>query len=267
MHNETPAGSDQVDQCFFCNSSPLFLPVTLGYIVVCAPAQLGVLFLMTRAPDFGTDKMDVFHFHLVLTEVIFALLVPPTVAATYAGSIVSTLMVLTLGEVLVVMRIELQSIICLEHYLAVVHPVRYLHYRTLRKRLVLSGLAAAQTVVLVGVMMGICSLTFKKNLYTSVFVSTFCWNTSLGVVVLRVLRRSSPGRNQAKRRAFNIVLIYLLVTYISYTPMMVALVLLDFLGLDLMCVLHPPAYCLMLWLGVVSPLLYLRRAAKHFFLK
>lgn len=267
MHNQTSAGSDQVDQCFFCLTSPLFLPITLGYVLVCGPTQLGVLFLMTRAPDFGTDKMDVFQFHLALTEVFFALLVPPAIAATYAGSVDSAFMVLTLGEVLVAMRIEAQTIICLDHYMAVVHPVQYLGYRTLRKRLVMSGIAGVETVVLVTVLLKICSLTFKKNLYVFIFASAFCWNTCLGVAVLRVLRRSSPGKNQAKRRAFNIVLIYLLVTYISYMPMMSLLVLLDFLGSDLMCVLYPLAYCVMLWLGVVSPLLYLRRAAKHFLLK
>lgn len=270
MQNQTSARSDPLERCFFCHTSPIFLPSTLGYALVCGPAQLWVLVLMARSPVFGTDKMEVFHFHLALSEVIFALLAAPAIAATYAGSIAWTSYVLTLGEILVMIRNELQSVICLEHYLAVVHPVQFLRYRTLRNRLALSGLVVAEMIVFVCTMTATCSLTLKLNLYSCVFASTLCWNTFLGVAVLRALRRPSPGTaasNLAKRRAFNIVLIYQLVIHLSYTPMMVALVLLDVLGHDLMCVFHPLAYCLMLWLGVVSPLLYLRRAAKHFFLK
>lgn len=270
MHNQTSARIDPLERCFFCHSSPIFLPSTLGYALVCGPAQLWVLVLMARSPDFGTDKMEVFHFHLALTEVIFALLVAPAITATYADSVNLTFYMLTLGEILVVVRSELQSVICLEHYLAVVHPVQFLSYRTLRNRLALSGFVVAEMIVFVATMLAMCSLTLKLNLYSCIFAVTLCWNTFLGVAVLWVLSRPSPGRaasNLAKRRAFNIVLIYQLVIYLSYTPMMVVLVLLDVLDHDLMCVFQPLAYCLMLWLGVVSPLLYLRRAAKHFFLK
>lgn len=274
MQNQTSARSDPLERCFFCHTSPIFLPSTLGYALVCGPAQLWVLVLMARSPVFGTDKMEVFHFHLALTEVIFALLAAPGITATYAGSIAWTSYLLTLGEILVMIRNELQSVICLEHYLAVVHPVQFLRYRILRNRLALNGLVVAKTIVFVATMMTTCSLTLKLNLYSCVFASTLCWNTFLGVAVLRALRRPSPGRaagtaasNLAKRRAFNIVLIYQLVIHLSYTPIMVALVLMDVLGHDLMCVFHPLAYCLMLWLGVVSPVLYLRRAAKDFFLK
>lgn len=271
MHNQTAAKSDLLGHCFFCPTSPIFLPTTLGYALVCGPAQLWVLVLMARSPDFGTDKMEVFHFHLTLTEVIYVLLAAPGFAVTFAGSVYWTFYMLMLGEVLVVVRNELQSLICLEHYLAVVHPVQFLRYRTLRRRLPLCGLVVAEMIALVAIMTATCSLTLKLNLFSCVFASTLCWNTFLSVAVLRVLRRPSPGgaagTNLAKRRAFNIVLIYQLVIYLSYTPMMVALVLLHVLGHGLMCVLQPLAYCLMLWLGVVSPLLYLRRAAKPFFLK
>lgn len=274
MHNQTSARSDPLERCFFCHTFPIFLPLTLGYALVSGPAQLWVLVLMVRSPDFGTDKMEVFHFHLALSEVIFALLAAPAITATYAGSITSTFYVLTLGEILVVVRNELQSVICLEHYLAVVHPVQFLRYRTLRNRLALNGLVVAKTIVFVATMMATCNLTLKLNLYSCIFAITLCWNAFLGVAVLRALRRPSPGRaagtaasNLAKRRAFNIVLIYQLVIYLSYTPMMVGLVLVDVLGHDLMCVFQLLAYCLMLWLGVVSPLLYLRRSAKHLFLK
>ncbi|XP_067280776.1 hydroxycarboxylic acid receptor 2-like [Pseudorasbora parva] len=111
-----------------------------------------------------------------------------------------------------------QCLICVERYLAVVHPVTFLKYKPLRYRVICC--TAAWMIIL-----GSCLFSFLISIYKINYV--YAWFFSLQfllflsvqlfclVAVLRALKQSGPGErgrerkeeNHMKRRAFKIILI------------------------------------------------------------
>ncbi|XP_058630010.1 hydroxycarboxylic acid receptor 2-like [Onychostoma macrolepis] len=121
-----------------------------------------------------------------------------------------------------------QCLICVERYLAVVHPVTFLKYKPLRYRVICCTVVWTITL-------GSCLLCFflgsqSRYIYTwlssvqmilVLSVQLFCL-----VAVLRALKQSGPGEktrekeeeNHMKRRAFHIILITTMTTVIMYVP-------------------------------------------------
>lgn len=269
MNNLTSTESNQSHLlCLFCEDSLVYLPAIMYYVFICGPANVWVLWLMISSPLFGTDRMTIFEFHLTVTELLLASVEILVLAFMYSEDNMILVMV-TLAEVIIIIRNEFQSFICLEQYVAVVHPVLYLRYRPLRYRMGLCCVVWVELILLLLVQMFLCSISGKVALYTVSFLCNFSFNTFCCVSVLRVLKRPSPGErekeasNVTKRRAFNIVLIFQLVTFLSYMPMITALSLVCRLSYDMLCVYKPIAYCIMLWFGVIYPILYLRRERKR----
>lgn len=273
MNNLTSTESNQSALlCFFCEGSLIFLPVIMYYILICGPANVWVLWLMISSPLFGTDRMTIFEFHLTITELLLASVEILVLAFMYGEDNMIRVMV-TLAEVITVIRNQFQSFICMEQYVAVVHPVLYLRYRPLRYRTGLCCVVWVDLILLVVVQMFLCSISAKVVLYISSFLYNFSFNTFCCVSVLRALKRPSPGEkereasNVTKRRAFNIVLIFQLVTFLGYMPMVTVLSLVRHISYDMLCVYKPIAYCVMLWFGVIHPILYLRRERKRLVIK
>ncbi|XP_056301820.1 P2Y purinoceptor 8-like [Danio aesculapii] len=108
-----------------------------------------------------------------------------------------------------------QCLICVERYLAVVHPVTFLKYKPLRYRLICC--AVAWIIVLGFCMCGMYGLLEEDRYFYSWFLSIqFLLFLSLQlfclVAVLRALKQSGPGErkkeeNYMKRRAFHLILI------------------------------------------------------------
>ncbi len=118
---------------------------------------------------------------------------------------------------------------CVERYLAVVHPVTFLKCKPLRYRVIC---CSAAWIIILGSCL-ICMFSFL--LFT---VCMYLWFLSLQcllllsiqlfccVAVLRVLKQSGPGErgrerikeNHMKRRAFYLILITTVNTVITYVP-------------------------------------------------
>ncbi len=120
-----------------------------------------------------------------------------------------------------------QSLICVERYLAVVHPVTFLKYKPLRYRVIC---CTAAWIITLGSC--VCSMftldlfyvyTYLYSLQYLLFISfqLFCL-----VAVLRALKQSGPGErgrergeeNHMKRRAFYLILITTASMTIIYVP-------------------------------------------------
>ncbi len=163
-----------------------------------------------------------------------------------------------------------QCLMCVERYLAVVHPVTFLKYRSLRYRVIFSILAWIITL-------GSClfCLFFSKNsqlqsqffslpFLLALFFQLFCL-----VAVLRALKQSGPGErgrereetNHMKRRAFHIILITTVSMTIIYLPFAIAgiITILTNQYYDIIWITGLVCYVLA---GFVQPVLYLHRAGK-----
>nr|XP_055035554.1 C-C chemokine receptor type 8-like [Misgurnus anguillicaudatus] len=122
-----------------------------------------------------------------------------------------------------------QCLICVERYLAVVHPVTFLKYKPVRYKAIC---CAAAWIICLGSCLFcmftitsyyavyVCCLTVQLFVFLS--IKLFCLSA-----VLRALKQSGPGKrgkegeeeNHMKRRAFNLILITTVTTVISYGPL------------------------------------------------
>ncbi len=122
-----------------------------------------------------------------------------------------------------------QCLMCVERYLAVVHPVTFLKFRPLRYRVICS---TAVWIITCGSCL-FCLLilmSFVRNIYTWFFLMQFLLFFSIQlfclVAVLRALKQSGPGErvrerkeeNPMKRRAFYLILITTVSMAVIYVP-------------------------------------------------
>lgn len=120
-------------------------------------------------------------------------------------------------------RPMLQCCICMEYFLAVVHPVLFLRYRTLRRKAAVAGVT---WVAIVGFTFfytfssSVKQLVFMAECAVSVAVMLFCY-----VSVFVALKRPRPGKGSAerdsnmKKRAFytiTAIIVSFAVTYLLW---------------------------------------------------
>ncbi|XP_057215760.1 P2Y purinoceptor 8-like [Triplophysa rosa] len=122
-----------------------------------------------------------------------------------------------------------QCLMCVERYLAVVHPVTFLKYKPLRYKVICC--TAAWIICLGSCLCSMCILVLST-------VHVFAWFLSVQLIVflsiqllcclavLRALKQSGPGErgrereeeNHMKRRAFYLILITTVSMLIGYIP-------------------------------------------------
>ncbi len=125
-------------------------------------------------------------------------------------------------------------LICFERYLAVVHPLTFLKYKPLRYRVICSVIAWVANLVSGGI---ISIPSTSSSVYFGVlFVQFFlflCIQLFCLVTVLRALKQSVPGergkgrngKNNMKRKAFQIILITTVTMLMMYAPYTVVVAL------------------------------------------
>nr|XP_055035552.1 C-C chemokine receptor type 8-like [Misgurnus anguillicaudatus] len=166
-----------------------------------------------------------------------------------------------------------QCLICVERYLAVVHPVTFLKYKPLRYKAICC--TAAWIICLGSCLLCMFTITAHYDVYVwfltwqlFVFLSIklFCLSA-----VLRALKQSGPGErgrereeeNHMKRRAFNLILITTVTTVISYGPLTLTGLynIVTHTYIDHPIVWVSSFSCFMV-AGFVQPVLYLHRTGK-----
>ncbi|XP_077053548.1 uncharacterized protein LOC143704294 [Siphateles boraxobius] len=122
-----------------------------------------------------------------------------------------------------------QCLMCVERYLAVVHPLTFLKYKPLRYKVacsVVTWIMITICCVLSLELVNPCLMPIFKCLYLSHFIIFLSINLFCCVAVLRALKQSGPGErgrereeeNHMKRRAFYLILITTVTLVITYVP-------------------------------------------------
>ncbi|XP_056301827.1 C-C chemokine receptor type 8-like [Danio aesculapii] len=163
-----------------------------------------------------------------------------------------------------------QCLMCVERYLAVVHPVTFLKYKPLRYRLIC---CAVGWILTLGACL-CCMYTMVKHKFVHVWfmsvqfvlfvsIQLFCL-----VAVLRALKQSGPGErvreneeNHRKRRAFYLILITTISMVITYVPFNTVGFFSIVTGIFNSAHYVPGLTCFVLC-GFVQPILYLHRTGK-----
>lgn len=164
-----------------------------------------------------------------------------------------------------------QCLMCVERYLAVIHPTVFLKYKPLRYKLLCS--APAWLVILGSCLMCASVPRTEKSFNFFCTVSFVVWFSVMVfccLAVLKALKQPGPGEgdrerggtnNIIKMRAFRIILVILCTSLIYYLPvMMVPLFYLAYhsqMFLDFAILI---VALIVVAAGFVQPILYLRRS-------
>ncbi len=174
-----------------------------------------------------------------------------------------------------------QCLICVERYLAVVHPVIFLKYKPLRYRVIcctavwIITLGSCFTLVTISM---VTLLLSSMKAYTQLISIQFLPFLSIQlfclVAVLRALKQSGPGErgrerkeeNHMKRRAFYLILITTVTLFIMFLPFIFTwfLTVLKQKEHKEVSLIWFFSLCCFILTGFVQPVLYLHRAGKLF---
>lgn len=126
-------------------------------------------------------------------------------------------------------RSLIQTCICIEQYIAVLHPVTFLKYKGIKYRIASAG--AAWLMAFGYGVYEIYFLTFTNFIINSVFIVAVAVILFCCLSVLHALKRPGPGdthvtsqtgsdfRNQQKKNAFNIIFSVLLINLLTFVPL------------------------------------------------
>ncbi len=234
------------------------------------PTHSYVLWLIFRG---GRIPSEFFNINLTVCDLIYSLIV-----LFYPLKVIKHLEEVHrfLQGVGVTGRPLFQCLMCVERYLAVVHPVIFLKYKPLRYRVICCTVVWIITVGSCFVAM-ILQMLSNLETYTWFFSLQFLLFLSVQlfclVAVLRGLKQSGPGErvrkkeeNHMKRRAFYLILISTATLVVMFVPFIVTgficgLQLIEQKEVKLIWFL---SICCFILAGFVQPVLYLHRAGKLF---
>lgn len=182
--------------------------------------------LWTKNGGGGVDVNVIFALNLTAAEIFYSLVAP-----LYCSCIVS--LKLCIGSLLgfwlgasMPGRYLFQCTLCLEQYIAVIHPVIFLKLRPLRYRV---GFSCGVWLCAVGI--GICSAcTFPLvpyNIFGVVYFTVFFLDSFCCLSVLKALVRPGPGdkddgeMNAAKKKAFKIISMNLVTFLVQVFPIFI----------------------------------------------
>ncbi|XP_066520168.1 G-protein coupled receptor 35-like [Hoplias malabaricus] len=156
--------------------------------------------------------------------------------------------------------------ICLDRYIAVVHPIVFTSIRDNRIRAVVSVvvwglvLAYALTKCILGVMS-------VNEVFSGLILSAFCLMVFCNLSIIWVLRKSVAGKelmNPVKKKAFKMVIIVLAIIVSNYLP---PVALMPFAStysfVDLSCKISISVFSIMDLSCTIEPLLYISKMEKR----
>nr|XP_021324606.1 uracil nucleotide/cysteinyl leukotriene receptor-like [Danio rerio] len=232
------------------------------------PANVYSLWLIITGTSSGVAS-EFFNFNLLVCETGICLNYLFTVLPFFFSNL--AFLPLFLQGLNMAGRGLFQSLICVERYLAVVHPVTFLKYKPLRYRVICC--ASSWMIILGSCFYSLFIIVSKDDtarVWCLSILSLFFFSIQLFclVAVLRVLKQSGPGErkrqreeNSMKRRAFYLILLTIISMVVSYVALM-------FTGYSVILAQNnvhvywvPSTVCFVLS-GFVQPVLYLHRARK-----
>ncbi|XP_051734818.1 uracil nucleotide/cysteinyl leukotriene receptor-like [Ctenopharyngodon idella] len=164
-----------------------------------------------------------------------------------------------------------QCLICVERYLAVVHPVTFLKFKPLRYRVICC--TAVWIIIIGSCFFNLFFISQNFHAHIWFFSTQFLLFLSIQlfflVVVLRALKQSGPGErvrerkeeNHMKRRAFHIILITTVSMTFIYVPYSITGFCIILTQQNYQVYWLPGLVCYVL-AGFVQPVLYLHRTGK-----
>ncbi|GAA6107107.1 C-C chemokine receptor type 5-like [Tachysurus ichikawai] len=213
------------------------------------------------------DPCDVFTLNQAAVEIFFLLLAPFHVLCNVKMELCFNEVVGFVIGVGMLVRSLLQCAVCLERYVAIVHPLTYRKFTALRYRAAICGVTWVS-----GLASGVvCMFTFPFLPYKAILVYTIVMlsvNIFNCMSILRTLRHTAPGkRSGIKERAFHVVLVNLLTFLVQNIPIFVVFFMHDTLSMMDFSLALAVTLAINITVGFMSPAFVLHKAGKLSLLK
>ncbi|XDV38339.1 hypothetical protein PO909_007778 [Leuciscus waleckii] len=233
------------------------------------PTNSYVIWLIITGAGSGVAS-EFFILNLSMCEIGTCLSCLVSTLTIYFSSL--SLLMLFLQGLILTGRPLFQCLMCVERYLAVVHPVTFLKFKPLRYRVICC--TAAWIITLCSCLCGMFILvSFDFYIYVCINSLQFLLFVSIQlfclVAVLRALKQSGPGergrekeeKNHMKRRAFYLILISTVSMAFIYVPFTITGFYIILTQQNNPAYWTPGLVCYVL-AGFVQPVLYLHRTGK-----
>ncbi|XP_048023154.1 uracil nucleotide/cysteinyl leukotriene receptor-like [Megalobrama amblycephala] len=233
------------------------------------PTHSYVIWLIITGTESGVVSAF-FNLHLSICEIVNCLHSLVSILTIYFSSL--SFLMLFLQGLILSGRPVFQCLICVERYLAVVHPVTFLKYKPLRYRVICCTVA---WIIILGSCFYCLFIAISQNIHVKTwffslqFLVFFCIQLFCLVAVLRALKQSGPGErrrereeeNHMKRRAFHLILIATVSMAFIYVPYTITGFCIIITQQNHDAYWLPGLVCYVL-AGFIQPVLYLQRTGK-----
>ncbi|XP_057215765.1 somatostatin receptor type 1-like [Triplophysa rosa] len=234
------------------------------HLLLGLPAHSYVLCLIVTGRGIA---LELYNFNLTVCEMIYCL--HCLVYLLLLKFPCLTILQRVLQALVMTIRPLFQCLMCVERYLAVVHPVTFLKYKPFRYRVICS---AAVWIISLASCLGrmVTFILLEPNVYVWAFSILFLLLLPIQlyccVAVLRALKQSGPGErgrkreeeNHMKKRAFYIILIANINMVIMFVPYIITGFLTVLAQQDIPICWFISLSCFILS-SFVQPVLYLHR--------
>ncbi|XP_033979204.1 proteinase-activated receptor 3 [Trematomus bernacchii] len=248
-----------------CRTMPAVLICYLGLqfinMFLGIPANLMVLWLIHRNKG-DSCTSDIFISHLAISDLLFCLIPPLELANIVFLTTSSTWYVLRFFYGIKDSSPLLLSCICLDRYMAVVHPITFTELKDRNHRAILAIIVWVITLAYAAAKCVGNIVNFEK-VFTGMILASFAFMVFCNISILWVLKQSGPARDEmhpVKKRAFKMVLIILAIIVFNYFPPVALFPFQDYFSPDVFrCYIHYVAFGLMDFSSSIQPMLYLSK--------
>lgn len=225
------------------------------------PANLMVLWLIHKNKG-DSSTSDTFILHLAVLDVLFCLIPPLELANIVFLTTSSTWYILRFFYGIKDSSPLFLSCICLDRYVAVVHPITFTELKDRQHRTVLAFVVWLITLAYAAAKCVGNILHFEK-VFTAMILAAFAFMVFCNIAILWALRQSAPGRDEMhplKKRAFKMVLIILAIIVFNYFPPVALFPFQEYFSPKVFrCYIHYIAFGLMDLSSSIQPMLYLSK--------
>lgn len=224
------------------------------------PANITVLWLIHKNKR-DTSTSDIFIVHLAVLDVLFCLIPPLELASFVFLTTSSPWYILRFFFGLKDCSPLFLSCICLDRYIAVIHPIFFTKLKDRQHRPVLGVLI--WLIILVYASVKCVKIKNFDLVFTVIILSTFVFMVFCNIVILWALKQSRAGldaKHPVKKRAFNMVLIILAIIVFNYFPPAALFPFKNYFPEDIFrCYIHYVCFGLMDFSSTLQPMLYLSK--------
>ena len=216
-----------------------------------------------------SSTSDICILHLAVLDVSFCLIPPLEFANLVYLTTSSTWYVLRFFYGIKDASPLFLSCICLDRYMAVLHPITFTELKDRRHRAVLAG---AVWLVTLAYACAKCvgNISNFEKVCTVMILGAFAFMVFCNMSILWALRRSGPGRDDmhpVKKRAFKMVVIILAIIVVNYFPPVALFPFQDYYPPHAFrCYVQPVGFAFVNISSSIQPLIYLSRLERVSFL-